>query len=342
MDTTAYLHSHGWLGAGHGLHARGLSKPLLVSQKQNVLGVGKKRHDAHADQWWARAFDGCLKGLEVSRQEEKGNGEQGGVNVRVEGMKGGGLDALRNVGSGGKMKGKGAGLYGWFVRGEGLRGTLGEETVVVEGVIAVTGEGAGAVGKGMDRTRREEEVGRGRAERKRERNERKEREVVRSLAAMEEGVPDGEVGKRLRREERRGRRRARDAAKVGAVTAIRLTESIPGSSLRIRKRRKVEASWNGGPPELVTLEDNVATETPASHAYEAKATDEEDLETMEEKEKSAVEEVERKPRKVVRKALKAEQTRSGEGQAGQEADATNKTHRKKKRKHTEKSSQALK
>jgi len=338
MNTTAYLHSHGWLGAGHGLHARGLSKPLLVSQKQNVLGVGRKRHDAHADQWWARAFDGCLKGLEVSRQEEKGNGEQGGVDVRVEG-KGGGLDALRNVGGGGN--GKGGGLYGCFVRGKGLRGTFVEEEAVVvgevvEGVVTVTGEGAGAVEKRIDRKRREEEVGEERAERKRERNERKEREVVKSVAVMEEGVPDGEVSKRLRREERRGRRRARDAAKDGAVTATRLTETIPGSSLRMKKRRKVEASWNGGPPELVMMKDHVATETPVSHAYEAKVTDEEDLETMEEKEKSAVEEVERKRRKAVRKALKAERTRSGEGQAGQEADATNKTHRKKKRKHTEK------
>lgn len=64
MDASAYLKSHGWRGLGYSLDHkdRGLKRPLLVSQKQDVLGVGKQRHNnAHADQWWMRAFDESLK-----------------------------------------------------------------------------------------------------------------------------------------------------------------------------------------------------------------------------------------------------------------------------------------
>ncbi len=201
MDTTAYLHAQGWLGAGHALHARGLSKPLLVSQKQNVLGVGKKRHDAHADQWWARAFDGCLKGLEVSRLEEKTETGQSGMSVRVEGKRGA-LDALE----GGRGRGKGEGLYGFFVRGEGLSGTFGGGREGWDEVekMAVDGEGEGAVDER-------------RAER---RQRRKEREVAESVVMVAEGVSDRELTKRLRKEKKRKRRRDRSGAEDGTETSV--------------------------------------------------------------------------------------------------------------------------
>ncbi|KAH0565803.1 hypothetical protein GP486_000795 [Trichoglossum hirsutum] len=116
MDTAGYLKSQGWLGAGHTLTAgKGISKPLLVSRKLDVLGLGKKRHD-YADQWWARAFDNSLEGLEV----QQGNlGADGTREVTVtQKRKGGLLEGLAG--------GKGA-LYSMFVKGEGLDGTIGEE-----------------------------------------------------------------------------------------------------------------------------------------------------------------------------------------------------------------------
>lgn len=63
MDAEGYLKSHGWRGLGYSLDQkdRGLKKPLLVSKKIDVLGVGKQRHQAQADQWWMRAFDESLK-----------------------------------------------------------------------------------------------------------------------------------------------------------------------------------------------------------------------------------------------------------------------------------------
>lgn len=122
MDTTAYLTRHGWRGDGHSLHPSGygIKKPLLVSQKSNAFGIGKKKHDAHADQWWARAFDATLKDLNVSRDGTSGKAETVTFGV--------GAKQLDMVGRmGGKWAANG-GLYGAFVRGQGLEGTITPES----------------------------------------------------------------------------------------------------------------------------------------------------------------------------------------------------------------------
>lgn len=69
MDSHAYLKGLGWRGEGHSLdyHGRGLKKPLLVSQKIDLLGLGRKKHDV-ADQWWLRALDSSLKDIGSGRQ----------------------------------------------------------------------------------------------------------------------------------------------------------------------------------------------------------------------------------------------------------------------------------
>ena len=124
MDTAAYLTSQGWAGHGHALHhsGRGIIKPIAVAQKNNVLGVGKKKHDAHADQWWARAFDETLKGINATKD---------GVTGTTEGLVVTG--AAKQAGS--KMRwgapSVGNGLYSCFVKGEGLGGTLEEQDVEI-------------------------------------------------------------------------------------------------------------------------------------------------------------------------------------------------------------------
>lgn len=131
MDTTAYLTRQGWLGAGHSLQpgGRGIKRPLLVSKKPNVLGLGKKQHDSHADQWWARAFDSSLKSLAVDTDRATG-----AHHVTV-----GGSGALEMVQKGGgKWFGK-DGLYGNFVRGDGLSGTLTPKDRVKEAMKAPEG-----------------------------------------------------------------------------------------------------------------------------------------------------------------------------------------------------------
>ena len=124
MDTAAYLTSQGWAGHGHALHhsGRGIVKPIAVSQKNNVLGVGKKKHDAHADQWWARAFDETLRGINATKDGAMGTTE--GLVV---------TDAAKQAGS--KMRGGvhvvGNGLYSCFVKGQGLGGTLEERDAAI-------------------------------------------------------------------------------------------------------------------------------------------------------------------------------------------------------------------
>lgn len=63
MDTAAYLTRQGWRGSGHSLHpsGHGIAKPLLVSKKNDVLGLGNRKNDALASQWWLKAFDTTLK-----------------------------------------------------------------------------------------------------------------------------------------------------------------------------------------------------------------------------------------------------------------------------------------
>ena len=118
MDTVAYLNRQGWRGNGHALHhsGRGITKPIQISQKTNVYGIGKKKHDAHADQWWARAFDETLKGLNTTNDNATG---------KIEGISlGAGAQALQMVGRAGARWVGQSGLYSNFVRGESLSGTL--------------------------------------------------------------------------------------------------------------------------------------------------------------------------------------------------------------------------
>ncbi|KAI4196830.1 MAG: hypothetical protein LQ350_006296 [Teloschistes chrysophthalmus] len=114
MDTSAYLTRQGWLGDGNALHpsGHGIKKPLLVARKTNTLGLGKKAHDAYADQWWSRAFEETLGSLNDSFAAEK--------TTRGSGAK----SSLVGVPSRARWVDPG-GLYGGFVRGAGLDGTIG-------------------------------------------------------------------------------------------------------------------------------------------------------------------------------------------------------------------------
>ena len=113
MDTTAYLTGLGWRGKGHSLHksGRGITKPLALAHKTDVLGIGKKKHDAYADQWWARAFDDTLKGINAQDNEATGKTESISLAPKASA-----LHMVQRFGT--------SGLYGNFVRGETLGGTI--------------------------------------------------------------------------------------------------------------------------------------------------------------------------------------------------------------------------
>lgn len=102
MDAQAYLQKHGWRGHGHSLDqsGRGIKKPLLVSRKVDVLGVGLNKHAAVSDQWWLRAFDNGLKNFGTGQESMLATVQKHGVNR--------------------------GGLYGRFVKGEGVASTFDE------------------------------------------------------------------------------------------------------------------------------------------------------------------------------------------------------------------------
>ncbi|TKA76840.1 hypothetical protein B0A55_04638 [Friedmanniomyces simplex] len=104
MDVKSYLRKQGWLGDGHSLDhsGKGIKKPLLVSKKVDVLGVGLNKHAAVSDQWWLRAYDQGLKDFGTGKENLLGQVQKHGINR--------------------------GGLYGRFVKGEAVPGTIGTST----------------------------------------------------------------------------------------------------------------------------------------------------------------------------------------------------------------------
>ncbi|TGO36318.1 hypothetical protein BHYA_0128g00050 [Botrytis hyacinthi] len=163
MNAHALLTSQGWRGTGHSLHHSsdtiGLSRPLLVSKKDNLLGVGKKMHKT-ADMWWLNAFDASLKGLDTSKEGQ----------VKVQ--EGGGLEMVVKGGS--KWVGGKGGLYSFFVRGETVGGTMDDKEKEKKAMETIVKEEKSGKGKGKDKKRKGEE----RKESKEERRARKEKKRV--------------------------------------------------------------------------------------------------------------------------------------------------------------------
>ncbi|KAL9620501.1 MAG: hypothetical protein Q9160_004970 [Pyrenula sp. 1 TL-2023] len=118
MNASSHLQSLGWLGPGHALNAHlfppsssansipqhrgrgglGLQKPILVSQKKDTSGLGRRgrKDEPNGGEWWLKGFESAL-GRMGTGVSEKENGKQK------------------------------EGLYGgFFVKGESLGGTLDE------------------------------------------------------------------------------------------------------------------------------------------------------------------------------------------------------------------------
>ena len=132
MDAHAHLLSLGWAGPGHSLDSRphkgrrglaydpkqsqnngnGLIKPLLISQKKNTFGIGKKVHEpAAGNEWWLKGFETALSNLGRSESER---------------TSGTATPELGRPANG--YTGKHVGLYGFFVKGGEMEGTIGLET----------------------------------------------------------------------------------------------------------------------------------------------------------------------------------------------------------------------
>jgi hypothetical protein len=109
MDAAKHLKGLGWRGEGHSLDStnRGLRKPLLISNRHANQGLGSKsQKEKQADQWWLNAFDNALKEIGTGKESNLAQVAKHGVKL--------------------------GGLYGFFVRGEQLTGTIQEENTESE------------------------------------------------------------------------------------------------------------------------------------------------------------------------------------------------------------------
>lgn len=221
MNAHALLTSQGWRGSGHSLHAHsdsiGLARPLLVSQKQNTLGVGKKQHRT-SDMWWMNAFDKSLQGLDTSKEGEV-----------VQTVTSGGLDMVKR--GGGKYVGTG-GLYACFVRGETLVGSVKE-------VVEVETMGEEKVDKKAEKKRRKEgETKEERRERKLEKRARRAaKSSAKSSANESSNTPSDESDAVETKAQRKERRRLKKASKAEAA-ASQDSSDTPASSSKDDKKKK--------------------------------------------------------------------------------------------------------
>ncbi|KAK6520149.1 hypothetical protein TWF506_000433 [Arthrobotrys conoides] len=148
MNAQSYLQSFGWTpgtSLGNPLsHApststcpssQRLTKRILTSTKNNTLGVGRKQSNLnHADLWWEKAFDVSLKKLDVNKdttaipQEKKDAVDNMNLFAELGGGRGFGGTAMgegaKKGGGGKKVEHSKAPLYRYFVRGQGLEGTM--------------------------------------------------------------------------------------------------------------------------------------------------------------------------------------------------------------------------
>lgn len=236
-DAEAYLTAQGWRGKGHSLHATsdavGLSRPLLVSQKQNTLGVGKKQHKT-SDMWWMNAFDKSLKGLDTSKEGQV-----------VQTVTSGALDMFAKGGS--KYAGGKGGLYSCFIKGETLVGSVEEYRLLKEGNKMIVSEADLQVVKGEDGKKRKRTM-ETKEERRWRKLEKRTKRAAKAAKKAEKKAKKGEsssssssakpVESKAERKERKDAKRLKKAKKAAkALLKVKAAEAKKASK-EDRKRQK--------------------------------------------------------------------------------------------------------
>ncbi|ODA76129.1 hypothetical protein RJ55_08412 [Drechmeria coniospora] len=187
-------------------HNLGLSKPLLLSRKDDTKGLGTKQHFT-SDQWWMNAFDEQLQGLDTSKP--------GTVTQKVTTGK---LNSI-DKGSLGKWY-----LYQSFVRGGLLEGSLGmaeKDTSSTDSDSATPTTSDGTENKREtkeERKARKEMKRRRKEEREKTRAARRERKAAkaRCKAELSADADDEKKLRRARKEEKRRKRKEKESKGVGS------------------------------------------------------------------------------------------------------------------------------
>lgn len=229
MDTAAYLTRQGWRGSGHSLDpsGHGIAKPLLVSKKNDVLGLGNRKNDALASQWWLKAFDTALKQVNYPVVDGSSRPVEKAASIFQRPF-------YNNA------------LYSNFVKGEGLSGTYtpaAEPQARMESNRQFDGAGDNGTAleskwKGRDKQRNAELVGGGSP-------------LALTMASTENRASENEMT-------RDSRRKSRESRRVGQVTAPesrrgkrrRYLETRPlvngvEETPRLKRKTKVEPGETG-------------------------------------------------------------------------------------------------
>ncbi|KAH0273721.1 hypothetical protein KCU91_g5762, partial [Aureobasidium melanogenum] len=203
MDAAGLLKKQGWRGLGHSLdnNNKGLRKPLLVSKKVDVLGIGINKADVIQGQWWLKAFDSSLKDFGTGKKSIL-------ANVKDHGIKRGGL-------------------YGRFVQGEGVPGTIG----VVDPKVAALASAIGPA-TGMKR-KAEDDEDEDKTEKKKAKKDKKDKK--RSKSTSESSSDDDE----------KKARRAAKKAKKSATT----DEDTSDAATTKKSKSKKDKSLDGLPED---------------------------------------------------------------------------------------------
>ncbi|BDD57324.1 hypothetical protein MPDQ_001118 [Monascus purpureus] len=224
MDAQAYLIRHGWSGPGNPLNPNskhhphgglGLTRPILVSRKNNNHGVGKKTTKDPTNQWWLRGFEDALKGV---GSEQRDNGGASSAN------------ALTSE------------LYRFFVRGEVLEGTIRRECGHGQGAEGAMGDNNDGEKSGKGKRKRvdsDDEVKEAKMRKKEKKREdkkkKKDKEGVSSeRCSSDEASKEDKEERRRRRKEEKRKRKAEDS-KDGSKTK---SSSKTEKKKKERRRRK--------------------------------------------------------------------------------------------------------
>jgi nucleolar protein TMA23 len=288
MDAQAHLVSLGWLGPGHPLHpsaykqkghrglaydptaaktafsqstypSNGLFKPLLVSQKQNNLGLGRRAHEPQAgNEWWLKGFEKALGDVGKSESERSS-----GVSTPVRAS---------------KNSGRFGALYTFFVRGGEIEGTIDESDHDVERADAKRGRKRKSGGLDQDPKNEFEDVAAFMAIRDKDEKRRRgrERQNVEEEFSAVEAFMHAKGSKRKKRKSGHDNvssssqavlpaspRKKRESAQPDSVTESPLETKEERREQR-RKRREQEV---GGKISKVQVDDDLDDEASATKAF---------------------------------------------------------------------------
>lgn len=256
MDAQAYLMRHGWGGPGNPLNPNqrpgshgglGLTKPILVARKQNNHGVGKKTTKDHTNQWWLRGFEDALKGV--------GDDSYEATSAKTS-------NALTSE------------LYRFFVRGQGLAGTIHDKkTSDVKGAELDKKEKSKSKSKRKRDTDDEDSDSRARKEEKAARKEKKSKRRKVDGDVTESSETSGSEKRKESKEERRARRKEKKEKKEHRKAEKASTGGDDTKDKKKSKKSKQSASEEGYPTPVSTADTTETEEVPSRSEVKEKRED---------------------------------------------------------------------